>query len=127
MSYYVKNDLVALGAKPPLRCRVAYDGGYVTQDMVSAASYTVYTRQRDGSWLAIDGHTDVVLDVTAVISDELQGWDVDETGYNVEILLCSDLASPFSQWDAVYLVAVTLELSDGVVDGFGWLLRTPSL
>ncbi len=127
MSYYVKNDLVALGAKPPLRCRVAYDGDYVTQDMVSAASYSVYRRLVCGTWDAIDGHTDVVLDVTAVIFDELQGWDVDDTGYNVEVSLSSDLASPFSQWDAVYLVAVTLELVDGVVDGFGWLLRTPSL
>lgn len=127
MSYSVHSDLVAMGAKPPLRRRVTYNGNPVVQALVSAASYSVYRRLACGAWDAMDGHTDIELDATAVISDEMQGWDVDETGYNIEVSLSSDLASPFDAWGSVYLVAVTLELVDGVVDGFGWLLRTPSL
>ena len=116
-----------IGAKPPMRRRVTYNGNPLVPANVSAASYTVYQRAADGSWNAITDHTDVDLVVADVISDEYQAWDVDSTGFNVEALLSSDLASPFTEWGAVYLVAVTLELVDGVVDGFGWLLQTPSL
>jgi hypothetical protein len=110
-----------------MRRRVTYNGNPLVQASVSAASYTVYQRTADGSWDAITAHADVELNVSDVISDEYQAWEVDSTGFNIEILLSSDLASPFDAWGSVYLVAVTLELVDGVVDGFGWLLRTPSL
>ncbi len=132
MGYSVYQDTVGKDAMIPLRRRVLvrHDDGttaYLAQADVSAASYTVHKRLADGTLEAIEDHTDIELDVAETIYDDLQDWDADATGFNVEVVLSSDLASPFTEWGAVYLVHVQVELVDGLVDGFGWLLRTPSL
>lgn len=107
-------QIEANGAQSPL-----------TQSDVSAAKYTVYTRNGD-LWQPVSGHTDVSLTVTDAVYDEMQGWTVDATGYNVEVSLDSTLASPFTDWGQEYRVAVALDLPLGVVDGFSWDVRTPS-
>jgi hypothetical protein len=124
MGYSIHHGVAGVGSKPPLRRRVTYNGSNLVQAVVSSASYTVYAR-RGNDWEAVDDHTAVALAVADTVSDELQEWDTDTTGYNVQVVLSAALASPFAAWGSEYLVAVTLVLSDGVVDGFAWLVRTP--
>lgn len=125
MGYDIYHGVAGVGSKPPLRRRVTYDGSNITQALVSSASYTVHARDANGEWDEVAGHTDIDLVVANMVYDSLQEWDVDATGYNVQVLLSSSLDSPFEEWGKDYLVAVTCVLSDGVVDGFAWLVRTP--
>ena len=69
--------------------------------------------------------SDIALVVADTVFDSLQAWDDDAAGFNVHAELSTALSSPFTEWGTEYLVAVTLELTDGVVDGFAWVARTP--
>lgn len=124
MGYSIYHGVAGVGSKPPLRRRVQYNGSNLVQAVVSSASYTVYARQGH-DWEAVEGHTDVDLVIADAVFNDLQSWDADATGYNVQVVLSASLASPFVEWGSEYLVAVTLVLADGVVDGFAWLVRTP--
>lgn len=115
---------VGVGHKPPFRRRIKYNGAYVKRADVASITYSVYRVVGRQCGAALVGHADVSLNVADVISDVLQTWDTDSTGYNAEIVLQSG-ASPFAAWGSVYLVAVTYTMQDGAIVGYGTAVRTP--
>jgi hypothetical protein len=114
---------VGVGHKPPFRRRIKYNGKYVTRADVASISYSVYRCVARGCGTPLTGHANVALAVADVVSDELQAWDEDSTGYNAEVKLIG--ASPFTAWGSVYLVAVTYTMQDGAIVGYGTAVRTP--
>ena len=125
MGYSIFRGTAGAGTKPPLRRRVLYGGDLIKQEDVSAASYSVYERQAGSRWEPVAGHTDVELVVTAIVFDELQPWDTDDTGFNVQVPFASELDTPLAEIDHEYRVAVLLVFVDGTADGFAWEIRTP--
>ena len=123
--------IAAAGGTISIMHRLTSDAGVaLKQADVASIAYTIYGVDAAGRMTAVVGHSDVALDKTAVMFDELltsKPWDpvADATGYNFRHTIDVSEADAFASWGQKYLVVYRVMLQGGAPIVWRWFVRTP--
>ena len=131
MSSISYSAIAAAGGTVSIMHRLTSDAGVtLKQADVASIAYTIYGVDAAGRMTAVVGHSDVALDKTAVVFDELltsKPWDpvADATGYNFRHTIDVSEADAFASWGQKYLVVYRVMLQGGAPIVWRWFVRTP--
>ena len=130
MSDISHDAIAAAGGTISIMHRLATsEGATLKRADVASIAYTIYSVDAAGRLAAVDGHDGVVLDLAAVMFDELftgKPWDAvaDASGYNFRHTIDIGDGDALAAWGQTYLVVYTVTLQSGSPIIWRWVVRT---